>query len=146
MINSLLVAIAISLVQTNVVSNATSQIVTPVYQSQSYPEVSLSDVELFWSAKKGVIIDARPRSIYSRGHIPGALCVTPGYEFSESYASVSKQLEADKAQPIIVYCTNRWCGMSDALYTKLTGMGYTNVRVFRDGYSSWQAAKEPVSD
>lgn len=84
-----------------------------------------------------VFIDARSRQQFEAGHIPGAVSLPAG-RFDEMIETLLDQYPLD--QPIVTYCSGRTCEDSHRLSQFLLDFGYTDVRIFIDGFPGWQAA------
>jgi rhodanese-related sulfurtransferase len=91
---------------------------------------------------KVLIIDARDDIFYARAHVPGSLSL-PERRFDACYAQLKSRIEADRARPIIVYCSNTYCDASTEVQARLHVLGYTNVAVFPDGWAAWKTAGYP---
>ena len=77
-----------------------------------------------------MIIDARPkRAKYDKGHIPMAVNI-PDSQFDKMTA----KLPADKNALLIFYCQGPTCKLSHKSARKAEKLGYTNVKVFADGF------------
>ena len=107
---------------------------------QVQSQLSLEAFQAF--RKQGIIIDARNDVAYQRGHVPGALSL-PYERFAVCYGKLKPLLEADKNQPITIYCNGGGCGSSEEEHKKFVNMGYTRVSVFAGGWVAWQQAKLP---
>jgi rhodanese-related sulfurtransferase len=84
-----------------------------------------------------VIIDSRPkRAKYDLGHIPLALSI-PDSEFDEHVDKLPK----NKDTLLIYYCEGVECKLSHNSAKKAVKLGYTNVKVFAEGFPRW--IKEP---
>ena len=84
-----------------------------------------------------MIIDARPkRAKYDQGHIPGAVSI-PDLEFDENV----DKLPADKDTLLIYYCGGLKCKLSHKSAQKAEALGYTNVKVFAEGFPGWLAVE-----
>jgi rhodanese-related sulfurtransferase len=84
-------------------------------------------------------IDARDIDEYNQGHIPHAL---PNPGFFELLSDLNKLIS--KQEPIITYCGDAQCGLSEDLADGLAGEGYTNIYVFLGGWNLWLEAGYPV--
>ncbi len=73
------------------------------------------------------IIDARDDESYQEGHIDGAVL------FNES------ALPTDKGATLIFYCGSLRCPASSHAAKKAIELGYTNVMVFKEGWTGWTA-------
>ena len=80
-----------------------------------------------------MIIDSRPkRAKYDKGHIPMAVNI-PDRKFDE----MTELLPADKNALLIFYCGGQKCKLSHKSAKKAEKLGYTNVKVFADGFPGW---------
>jgi rhodanese-related sulfurtransferase len=81
-----------------------------------------------------VIVDSRPAARkYDPGHIPGAVNI-PDSQFEKLAASL---LPPDKSHLLIFYCDGPECMLSHNSAFKAEKLGYTNVRVYTDGFPDW---------
>ena len=79
-----------------------------------------------------MLIDARPKRVFDKGAIPGAVHISD----SEFDKHVDK-LPADKATPLIYYCGGLECVLSVKSAEKARKLGYTDVKTFVEGYPEW---------
>jgi rhodanese-related sulfurtransferase len=79
-----------------------------------------------------MLIDARPKRMFDKGAIPGAVNISD----SEFDKQVDK-LPADKATPLIYYCGGLECVLSNKSADKARKLGYTNVKTYVEGYPEW---------
>jgi rhodanese-related sulfurtransferase len=86
-----------------------------------------------------VIVDALPVAAYGRRHIPGALQLV-----TDDVDAKAARLLPDKDATIVTYSTDAACGRGEALAERLEGLGYTDVRVYREGIEDWVGAGLPV--
>ena len=99
--------------------------------SLSYDQISGAQAKALMDSESGyIIIDARTRSEYDQGHIPGAILI-PEYEIADR----AKNELPDKKQLILVYC--RSGGRSKIAAEELVKLGYTNVKEF-GGIIDWE--------
>ncbi|MEV6041482.1 rhodanese-like domain-containing protein [Nonomuraea sp. NPDC052116] len=85
------------------------------------------------------VVDALGGAYYAQQHLPGAVPLAP--------ADVDAQASAllpDKNAAIITYCSNPACPNSGQVAGRLTALGYTDVRKYREGIEDWTAAGLPV--
>jgi len=88
-------------------------------------------------AENVMLIDARPkRAKYDSGHIPMAVSI-PDMEFDENVGKLPK----NKETLLIYYCEGVECKLSHNSAKKAVKLGYTNVRVYAEGFPGW--VKEP---
>jgi len=84
-----------------------------------------------------MLIDARPyKPKYIKGHIPMAVSI-PNSQFDK----MTDKLPADKDTLLIFYCGGLKCKLSHKSATKAEKLGYTNVKVFAEGYPKWISDK-----
>ncbi len=79
-----------------------------------------------------MLIDARPKRVFDKGAIPGAVHISD----SEFDKHVDK-LPADKATPLIYYCGGLECVLSNKSADKARNLGYSNVKTYVEGYPEW---------
>ncbi|MFI6742846.1 rhodanese-like domain-containing protein [Nonomuraea sp. NPDC050451] len=85
------------------------------------------------------VVDALGGAYHAKQHLPGAVPLAP--------ADVDAQASAllpDKNAAIITYCSNPACPNSGQVADRLTALGYTDVRKYREGIEDWTAAGLPV--
>ena len=59
-------------------------------------------------------------------------------------AANATRLLPDKSAAIVTYCSNAACPNSGQVAAKLSALGYTNVRKYREGIEDWVEAGLPV--
>ena len=99
--------------------------------SATYEQINGAEAKALMDSESGyIIIDARTRSEYDEGHIPGSILI-PEYEIADR---AEKELP-DKDQLILVYC--RSGRRSKIAAEELVKLGYTNVKEF-GGIIDWE--------
>ena len=88
-----------------------------------------------------LFVDARSQDDYENGHIPAAVSLPVG-RFDERIESFLKRYPSE--QPIVTYCSGRTCEESHSLARFFSEAGYTDVRIFIDGFPGWQAEGNPI--
>ena len=88
-----------------------------------------------------LFVDARSTEDYESGHIPGAISLPVG-QFDEKIESFMNQYPPD--QPIVTYCSGRTCEDSHHLARLLSDVGFSEVRIFIDGFPGWEAEGYPI--
>ena len=88
-----------------------------------------------------LFVDARSRDNYEAGHIPGAESLPVG-QFDELIDAFIDKHPTEK--PIVTYCSGRTCEDSHNLAQLLMDFGYSDVKVFIDGYPGWEAEGYPI--
>jgi len=83
-----------------------------------------------------MLIDSRPTARkYDIGHIPTAVNI-PDTSFDKLAPTM---LPKDKAMLLVFYCEGYDCILSHSSAAKAEALGYTNVRVFAEGFPGWVA-------
>lgn len=107
-------------------------------QSGWYPNVIGFDTVKKYAvlpAPAGVhIIDSRPAGRkYDGGHIPGAINIP-----ERSFEIMTDSLPTNKADLLIFYCSGLKCSLSHKSAFKAEKLGYSNIKVYADGFSDWK--------
>lgn len=105
------------------------------------PRLSLQGAYTRFQKKTSVFLDARKPEEYQEGHIPGALNFY-GNELDQYAPRIIPQL-TNKAQEIIAYCHGGDCDLSLQVAKTLKEQGYTQVKIFQDGWPAWTKAGYP---
>ena len=103
---------------------------------------SVADALAVYQAGKALFVDARDTVLFEEGHIKGAVNLFV-YEYDERFESFSRKFP-DRDGLIVTYCSGRECEDSHILADYLEEDGYTNVRVFIDGFPAWHKEGLPV--
>ncbi len=97
-------------------------------------------VKIFYDGDT-LFVDARSTEDYQSGHIPGAISFPVG-KFDEQIESFLNRYPRD--QPIVTYCSGRTCEDSHHLAQLLVDVGFSEVRIFIDGFPGWEAEGYPI--
>ncbi len=117
----------------------TTQNGTPFIDNPS--SIVTAEVYRVFTRKSGMIIDARDSGEYTAGHITGAWNIP----YSDFLIHVD-QLETLPMDTLIVaYCNGEECNASLGLANQLAAMGFSRVRFYFGGWSSWVAAGYPTA-
>ncbi len=81
------------------------------------------------------LLEALPEKYYRHSHLPGARLFP-----HDRAAELAATLLPEKQLPIVVYCASATCSNSHQAAETLSGLGYSNVRVYVEGKADWQAA------
>jgi rhodanese-related sulfurtransferase len=106
-------------------------------QGAEVPLVSLEEAREIVEAGSHLVLDARTRVQFRKGHLPGAFSV-PQTEAVTALGEV--QMLMTKDQPILVYCAESGCDEGLLLCLLLRQQGYRKTALFLDGYRPWAAA------
>ncbi|GAA3985758.1 rhodanese-like domain-containing protein [Allokutzneria multivorans] len=101
--------------------------------------VLISRDELRAAIEDGTVLDTLGGDYYAQAHLPGALPLV----LSEVDKAASALLPDEDAL-IVTYCTGPTCPNSGQVADRLTALGYTNVRKYREGIQDWVSAGLPT--
>lgn len=99
--------------------------------------VTLEEAKALWNSGSAFFLDARAPADYRAGHIAGALSL-PIDEFDNSYLQIQPMLTPDAT--IVAYCDGMDCDLSHRLVERLRELGYHNVRLLVNGWTTWHTA------
>jgi rhodanese-related sulfurtransferase len=91
------------------------------------------------SGEKIRLVEALPEKYFLEKHLPGAINLP-----HDRVAELAPQLLSDLTAEIIVYCASTTCQNSTIAVEKLTALGYTNVRDYKEGKQDWVDAGLPI--
>ncbi|HUR75574.1 MAG TPA: rhodanese-like domain-containing protein [Sporichthya sp.] len=86
-----------------------------------------------------VVLDALPAGYYEQEHLPGALNLV-----ADDVAERAAALIPNRDAAVVTYCSNTSCRNSEQVAGALRNLGYTNVRVYREGIQDWVGAGLPT--
>ncbi|GAA0936746.1 rhodanese-like domain-containing protein [Nonomuraea longicatena] len=97
--------------------------------------------ELLTAVEAGTVtvVDTLGGQNYAQQHLPGALELVPGDVDARAAAVLP-----DREALIVTYCTGPACPNSGQVADRLTALGYTRVRKYREGIEDWVAAGLPT--
>ncbi|GAA2794275.1 rhodanese-like domain-containing protein [Crossiella cryophila] len=87
-----------------------------------------------------LVLDTLGGEYYAQQHLPGALELV----LADVEAKAAGLLP-DRDAAIVTYCTGPTCPNSGQVADRLTALGYTNVRKYREGIQDWVLAGLPVT-
>lgn len=102
-------------------------------------EVTLAQVRAMEAAGGVLWIDARARSEFEKGHVPGAILLNEQEWESLMFEAVETLSRNDK--PIIIYCDAQRCDASHRLAEKLRDLGQSEIHVLAGGWNAWQSGQ-----
>ena len=85
------------------------------------------------------VVDALGGDYYAKQHLPGAVPLAPG-----DVDALAATVLPDKRASIVTYCTGPACPNSGQVATRLTALGYANVRRYAEGIEDWTGAGLPT--
>ena len=90
--------------------------------------------------QKGTIfVDAREPEYYQEGHIKGAWNIPFFLELVFKLDSLQ-----GKDAPLVIYCSGDECGSSEDLADELQVEGFSNLLVFKGGWTAWNTSGHPI--
>ena len=89
--------------------------------------------------KGTVFVDAREPEYYQEGHIKGAWNIPFFLELVFKLDSLQ-----GKDAPIVIYCSGDECGSSEDLAYELQAEGFSNLLVFKGGWTAWNTSGHPI--
>jgi len=103
--------------------------------------MDVKTVKQIFDTGKAVFIDARPCKEYENGHIKGAISF-PAAQFDERIEIFLSNYPPSIS--IVTYCSGRECRDSHELAQMLIDSGFSETRVFIDGYPTWKKEGYPI--
>ena len=85
------------------------------------------------------VLDTLGGEYYAQQHLPGALELVLA-----DVAAQAPALLPDRDAAIVTYCSNPACPNSGQVADRLTALGYTDVRKYREGIQDWAEAGLPI--
>jgi len=97
--------------------------------------VEYNDALEFYRSGKAVFVDARHAFDYELGHISGAINL-PLKEYDEKKGVLAS---FPKDALLVTYCDGQECNSSVEMALKLSAEGFSNVKIFFDGWREWES-------
>ncbi|MCU7846376.1 MAG: rhodanese-like domain-containing protein, partial [Candidatus Thiodiazotropha sp. (ex Monitilora ramsayi)] len=97
-------------------------------------------VELILADPNLVVIDARKKSEYLKGHIEGAHNILNTTLTLADLEAVSPR----KTTPLLIYCNGIRCQRSSDTISKAVNWGYSKIFWFRGGWKEWLEKRLPA--
>ncbi|MFF8774207.1 rhodanese-like domain-containing protein [Kitasatospora sp. NPDC015120] len=85
------------------------------------------------------VVDTLGGDYYAQQHLPGAIELVRA-----DVDRLAPGLLPDRDAAIVTYCSNEACPNSGQVADRLTALGYTDVRKYREGIQDWAGAGLPV--
>ena len=105
-------------------------------------DIGLDEFQALVNSRRGVVIDARPAFIYRDGHVPGAINL-PRDDFESAYRRNDARLTVHKAGTVAVYCSGADCPDASLVADALRTLGYSQPRVYTEGWEEWSQSGLP---
>jgi rhodanese-related sulfurtransferase len=104
------------------------------------PEISRDELwRKIEAAESFVLVDALAPMSYAHSHIPGAINLPPEWVDDRAPRRIP-----DLNAEIVVYCSGPTCDSSVEAGTRLTELGYRNVRHYLGGKRDWVESGLPL--
>jgi rhodanese-related sulfurtransferase len=97
-------------------------------------------IDLILNTPDLIVIDARKKTEFVKGHIEGAINMLN----TEMQREELEMIAADKSGPILFYCNGTRCMRSSDAIKKAQKWDYTNLIWFRGGWKEWTDKRLPV--
>ena len=101
--------------------------------------ISRAELQAAIDAGSVTVVDALGGEYWAKQHLPGAVPLAPG----EVDARAAETLP-DRGRAIVTYCSNVACPNSGQVADRLTTLGYTDVRKYKEGIEDWVDAGLPT--
>ena len=101
--------------------------------------ISRQELQQLIDADSVVVLEALPPMYFEAGHLPGAKNLP-----LDDIETLAPVLVPDRTTPVVTYCANLACQNSKIAASRLTALGYTDVRAYEGGKEDWAAAGLPV--
>ncbi len=105
----------------------------------SYRIIDLDEAKARYNTHNALFIDARDADMYAKGTIMRAVSIP-----LKRFKRMRKWYPVRKDAPLVIFCNGFECGKSLKLAEKFAKAGYTDLMVYRAGYSEWKRHKLPV--
>jgi rhodanese-related sulfurtransferase len=104
------------------------------------PEVSTAALKaLLESGESFRLVNVLPRILHDERHIPGSVNIPLGA------LATSRDMPGERDMLLVFYCMGKLCLYSSQAATLARQMGYTNLRIYREGLLGWQQAGLPTA-
>ncbi|MBX3385431.1 MAG: rhodanese-like domain-containing protein [Phycisphaeraceae bacterium] len=103
--------------------------------------ITIEEARRAFDSGQASFVDARSKSRYEEGHIPGAIRL----ELADFVAGQPAKLALlPREFMVIVYCGGGDCDESERVAERLEGSGYQRIFIIHDGFPGWKAAGHEV--
>lgn len=126
---------------TGKLSASKPQTVITATDGKSMIPAPLVQVQELFERKEAVFVDAREGSVFSGGHIKGAVSLPVG-EFDSRLKAFRAAAPINSL--LVIYCSGYGCHDSKSLGEKLLADGYRRILIYEGGYPEWKDAGLPV--
>jgi len=143
----LIVAVAAALIFNLVSGNPISIVkkykkAEPVNKDYNIEKIDIDILQYYLNREDTILLDARPRSDFDKGHIPGATSFSI-QEFDSLFRERGALLKLGNT--ILVYCSGPDCGDAEALAVELMDRGIRDIFVFPGGMEEWESRGHEIA-
>jgi rhodanese-related sulfurtransferase len=101
--------------------------------------ISRTDLQAGIEAGTVTVVDALGGEYWAKQHLPGAIPLV-----AADVPTRAADLLPNRDAAIVTYCSNPACPNSTQVASLLEGLGYSNVRKYREGIEDWADAGLPL--
>ena len=101
--------------------------------------IGRDELQRLIDADSVVVLEALPPMYFEAGHLPGAKNLP-----LDDIEVLAPVLVPERATPVVTYCANVACPNSKMAASRLTALGYTDVRAYEGGKEDWTGAGLPL--
>ena len=113
------------------------EVIQQVHAGNFLPKVNESEVRRLLGSDT-FFVDARLGQDYQAGHLNGAFNI-PVDANDTQRQRITASIPMDSK--IVVYCQSKGCRFADKVALQLINDGYSNIAIYRGGWSDWVAKK-----
>lgn len=96
-----------------------------------YSEISRTELNQLVTTKSAFVVDVNSKESYQKNHVPTAV------HFGSTEDQFAQILPKDKKELIVAYCGGPSCTAWLKAAKKACELGYSNIKHFKGGISSW---------
>lgn len=116
----------------------------PFEWNPEQPSRDIDSREAAEAFRQGVpFLDARRSLEYQEGHIRGALGLSVWEADIDERLARFDATGRSLQSPVVIYCSGGDCQDSQLLASRLLGLGYRHLLIYRAGYPDWMAKGRP---
>ncbi len=99
------------------------------------PLISLEEAEKWLDDPLGVFVDTRTDKDYAKGHVRGAISLSPE-DMEQRFPGLEPLMP--QGSKLILYCYGPDCDMAEKVASFLIDFGYSDMMIMKDGYPGWE--------
>lgn len=110
-------------------------------ESINFQEIDTLLLKQLLEGDEVVLLDARIKEEFDRGHIPSAISF-PIRKFEKKYLKIKNLLSKEKI--IIIYCSSKYCSDSTILAKKLYFKDHRGIFIYKESFQGWVSNGNPI--